>query len=107
VPLQEGGIVIPQLLVVLLEHDLELIRLLQLTLQVPDISLEAFLFGDHAFNLESLLDIGFLEFVKFVDSQLKLILDPLDSVVTFLDRFRPKDEVTLQGFPAFLEHVDP
>lgn len=74
---------------------------------MPDIGLKTFLFGDHAFNLESLLYIGFLKFVEFVDSQLKLILDPLDSVVTFLDRFRPKDEVTLQGFPAFLEHVDP
>jgi hypothetical protein len=74
---------------------------------VPDIGLKTFLFGVHAFNFESLLYIGFLKFVEFVDSQLKLILDPLDSVVTFLDRFRPKDEVTLQGFPAFLEHVDP
>ena len=106
-PLQECGVVIPQLLVVLLVHGLELIRLLKLPLQVPDIGMETFLFGAHAFNLETLLNIGFLQFVELVDPQLKLILDSLDSLLTFLDRFGPEYEVTLQGFPALLEHVDP
>ncbi len=106
-PLQECGVVIPQLLVVQLKHGLELIRLLKLPLQVSDIGMETFLFVVHAFNLEPLLNIGFLEFVELVHPQLKLILDSLDSLLTFLDRFGPKYEVTLQGFPAFLKHVDP
>jgi hypothetical protein len=69
--------------------------------------LETFLFGGHAFDLETLVNFVLLKFVIFVDSQLELILDLLNSFVTFLNIFRPKDEVSLQGFPALLENVDP
>ena len=69
--------------------------------------METFLFGGHAFDLETLVNFVLLKFVIFVDSQLELILDLLNSFVTFLNIFRPKDEVSLQGFPALLENVDP